>query len=269
MLALWPVLNKNGLANKGGQAAMSTLAVESSALAVELPKAGQRAISGPLAIAATLRNRILTGTYGYGEKMPTERVMAMSFGTSRATLREALRLLEQGGLIHRRVGSGTYVVYQSAEDTGQSEDDVAEITSPLELVEVRIALEPQMVRLAVLNMTAKDIGGLDEALLAMEKSGADPESFTRWDRVFHQRIAEGTRNPLLASFYRQINHVRGHAQWSQIKGAVLSPERIAHYNALHREVYEAIRARDADAAERVIAHHMAEARADLLRGGSR
>lgn len=248
---------------------MSTLAAEPSPAPAELPRAGQRAASGPLAIAATLRNRILTGTYGYGEKMPTERVMAISFGTSRATLREALRLLEQGGLIHRRVGSGTYVVYQSAEDTNQSEDDVAETTSPLELVEVRVALEPQMVRLAVLNMSAKDIAGLDEALVAMEKSEADPERFTRWDRVFHQRIADGTRNPLLASFYRQINHVRGHAQWSQIKGAVLSPERIAHYNALHRQVYDAICARDAEAAEQVITAHMAEARQDLLRGGSR
>lgn len=248
---------------------MSTIVAEPSTLATEPHRPGQRAASGPLAIAATLRNRILTGAYGYGEKMPTERVMASSFGTSRATLREALRLLEQGGLIHRRVGSGTYVVYQSAEDTSQSEDDVAEITSPLELVDVRNALEPQMVRLAVLNMTAKDIAGLDEALAAMEKSEADPERFTRWDRVFHQRIAEGTRNPLLAAFYRQVNHVRGHAQWSQIKGAVLSPERIAHYNALHRQVYEAIRARDADAAERAISTHMGEARADLLRGGSR
>jgi DNA-binding FadR family transcriptional regulator len=249
---------------------MSVTVVDSATVPLEAAKAvPPRASSGPLAIAATLRNRILTGTYGYGEKMPTERVMAGSFGTSRATLREALRLLEQGGLIHRRVGSGTYVVYQAAEGSGQTEDDVAEITSPLELVEVRAALEPQMVQLAVLNMTAKDIAGLDEAIAALEASGNDAERFTRWDRVFHQRIADGTRNPLYASFYRQINHVRGHAQWSRIKGAVLSPERMAHYNALHRAIYEAIRARDAEAGRRAIESHMAEARTDLLRGGSR
>ena len=228
-----------------------------------------RAISGPLAIAATLRNRIVTGAYGYGEKMPTEREMAIAFGTSRATLREALRLLEQGGLIQRKVGSGTYVIYQTDGDAGQSDEDVAENTSPLELVEVRAAIEPRMVHLAVLSMTSKDIGGLEEALAGMEAAGTDAERFTHWDRIFHQRIADGTRNPLFAAIYRQINHVRGHTQWRTIKSAVLTSERISHYNKLHREIYEAIRAHDADAACRIVETHMNEARSDLLRGGAR
>lgn len=228
-----------------------------------------RVISGPLAIAATLRNRIVTGTYGYGEKMPTEREMAIAFSTSRATLREALRLLEQGGLIQRKVGSGTYVIYQPAGEVGQSDEDVAEITSPLELIEVRAAIEPRMARLAVLSMTSKDIAGLEEALAGMEAAGPDAERFTHWDRIFHQRIADGTRNPLIAAIYRQINHVRGHTQWRTIKSMVLSLERIRHYNQLHREIYEAIRAHDAEAACRIIEAHMDEARRDLMRGGSR
>lgn len=228
-----------------------------------------RPISGPLAIAATLRNRIVTGTYGYGEKMPTEREMAIAFRTSRATLREALRLLEQGALIQRKVGSGTYVIYQPASDSGQSDADVAETTSPLELVEVRAAIEPRMARLAVLSMTSKDIAGLEEALGHMEAAGADAERFTHWDRIFHQRIADGTRNPLISAVYRQINHVRGHTQWRTIKSAVLTAERIRHYNQLHREIYEAIRAHDTDAACRIVETHMDEARSDLLRGGSR
>jgi DNA-binding FadR family transcriptional regulator len=237
-------------------------------VAFELSEA-RRPVSGPLAIAATLRNRIVGGVYGFGEKMPTEREMASAFGTSRATLREALRLLEQGGLIQRKVGSGTYVIYQAAEGASDADDDVAEITSPLELIEVRAAIEPRMTRLAVLAMTSKDIAGLEEALGHMEAAGADAERFTQWDRIFHQRIADGTRNPLIAAVYRQINHVRGHTQWRAIKGAVLTPERIAHYNRLHRTIVEAIRAHDPDAACRVIEEHMADARDDLLRGGSR
>ncbi len=228
-----------------------------------------RPISGPLAIAATLRNRIVTGTYSYGEKMPTERAMAIAFGTSRATLREALRLLEQGGLIQRKVGSGTYVIYQPAGEAGQSSEDVAEITSPLELVDARTAIEPHMVRLAVLSVTSKDIAGLEEAVAGMAAAGTDAERFTHWDRIFHQRIADSTRNPLIAALYRQINHVRGHTQWRTIKSAVLTSERMAHYNTLHRQICEAIRAHDAEAACRIVETHMDEARNDLLRGGSR
>jgi DNA-binding FadR family transcriptional regulator len=228
-----------------------------------------RAIAGPLAIANKLRNRILTGTYGYGERIPTERALAVAFGTSRATLREALRVLEQNGLIRRQVGSGTFVIYQPAEETGPASEDVAEITSPLELIDVRAALEPQMVRLAVLTMTIKDIGGLEEALAGMEAAGTDAERFTHWDRQFHQRIADGTRNPLMAALYRQINHVRGQTQWRTIKSAVLTIERIQHYNQLHREIYNAIRGHDAETASRVIESHMEAARNDLMRGGSR
>ncbi len=231
------------------------------------PPAAPRAPSGPLAIAGTLRARIVTGIYNYGEKIPTEREMAIAFGTSRATLREALRLLEQSGLIQRKVGSGTYVIYQPADDGGQSSEDVAETTSPLELVDARTAIEPHMVRLAVLSVTSKDIAGLEEALAGMEAAGIDAERFTHWDRIFHQRIADSTRNPLIAALYRQINHVRGHTQWRTIKSAVLTKERIDHYNQLHRTIYEAIRAHDAETAARIIETHMSEARNDLLRGG--
>ncbi len=63
--------------------------------------------------------------------------------------------------------------------------------------------------------------------------------------------------------------MRRHVQWNTIKGTVLTPERIGRYNLMHRQIYDAIRARDVDAACRVIDAHMDEARNDLLRGGAR
>ncbi len=217
-------------------------------------------IRGAVGIATYLRQAILDGVYLYGEKLPAERQFAAALKCSRTTVREALRILEQGNFISRRVGSGTFVTFLP--DT--LEDDVAEITNPVELIEVRLAVEPHMTRLATINATAKDIERLGEVLAKLEASGADASHFTNWDRQFHQLLADATHNPLMSAVYRHVNHVRGHAQWSAMKDKILSAERIAGYNRQHRDIYQAMCTRDADAAVRVIARHLRDARRDLL-----
>lgn len=213
-------------------------------------------------IAAQLRQAILDGVYLYGEKLPAERQLARALSSSRTTVREALRVLEDGKMVTRRVGSGTFVTFVPE----SVEEDISDIISPLELVEVRIAVEPQMMRLATLTATAKDIERMAEALTQLEKSGADPDHFTKWDRHFHQLLAEATRNPLMVSIYHQINHVRGHDQWNAIKDKVLTAERIADYNRQHRAIYEALCARNAEAGVRVITEHLRDARRHLVEG---
>jgi len=217
---------------------------------------------GAAAIAAHLRRAIVDGQYVLGDRLPAERHLARALTSSRATVREALRILEQGHLITRRVGSGTYVAYSP----GVDEDDVAENTSPLELIEVRLVVEPGMVRLATINATAKDIEGLGATLDRLDEVGADTNLFTKWDRHFHQRLAEAARNPLIAAVYRQINHVRGHAQWEAMKDDILSPERIAAYNHQHRALFRALSRRDADGAVAIIVTHLEQARRDLISG---
>ena len=93
--------------------------------------------------------------------------------------------------------------------------------------------------------------------------GINAEAFTKWDRTFHQTIAEAPRNPLLISIYRQINHVRGHRQWNSMKDKVLTPESIAAYNLQHRAIYDALRARDADTAVELVRDHLIAARNQL------
>ncbi len=216
--------------------------------------------SSAVGIAQELRQQIFEGAYAHGERLPAERRLADLFGASRSTVREALRRLQETELITRRMGSGTYVHLPSH----QEEEDVAEITSPLELVEVRMVVEPEVTRLAVLKTTARDIERLGEALSELEKSSDDPERFSRWDEQFHLRIAEASHNPLFLSIYRRINHVRSHRQWNAVKGSILTPERIAEYNANHRRLYDAIRSRNVEAALTVVTDHLAAAWRDLL-----
>jgi DNA-binding FadR family transcriptional regulator len=120
------------------------------------------------------------------------------------------------------------------------------------------------VRLAVLNATARDIERLAGAIDRMASAGGDGESFTLWDTEFHQLIADATRNPLMVWIYRKINDVRTHSQWNAMKSKVLTPQRIAEYNEQHLALYEAIRARDMEAAVAVVTNHLHHARRQLL-----
>ena len=210
-------------------------------------------------IAARLSRQILDGSLAAGDRLPPERSLAESFSASRGTVREALRSLSARGLVARRVGSGTFVIYEP----DAAETDVSEITSPLELVEVRAAIEPQMARLAVRNATARDMAALERAVVEME-GVADAERFSLADEMFHLRLAEATHNPLIVDIYHRINHVRTHQQWDSIKDKILTSDQIAAYNGEHRALLLALSRRDAERAVEVVTAHMNRARADLM-----
>ena len=220
-------------------------------------------IRGSAWITSQLRQAILEGRYAPGAKLPAERRFASAFGASRATIRTALSHLETERLVTRRLGAGTFVNARPRD----GREEIAELTSPLELIDVRLGLEPNMVRLAVLNASGRDIERLSSAIERMETSSGDGESFTLWDKEFHQLIAEATRNPLMVWIYREINDVRTHRQWSAMKNKVLTPRRIAEYNEQHLALFEAIRSRDIEAAVAVVTHHLHYARRQLMGAG--
>jgi DNA-binding FadR family transcriptional regulator len=236
------------------------------------------------ALADALFQRIVSDTYSYGTRLPAERHLAEEFGVSRNTVRQALDLLEAHDVIARRAGSGSFVIHSeteaasepvrpalaaadSTETSGLSARllEIAEITSPLELNVVRSIVEPEMVRLAVINMSARDIAKLKECLAGLETVTTSPEEFSRWDLAFHLQIARGTHNPLLIGVYELIDQVRRHAHWARTKEKTLSPNRIHDYKAKHQSIYEAIEARDIESAVEYTKLHMTEVQRDLMR----
>lgn len=219
---------------------------------------------GSSAIAGQIRRAIMSDTYASGDQIPPEREIARKFGASRTAVRNALRVLEKQKLITRKIGSGTFVAY----DGTRADEEIAEITSPLELIEVRRALEPHIVRLAVLHGTARDLGSLADLLDQLEASQNDHDRFSQADQSFHLGLAIATHNPLIVWMYRRINDVRGHAQWNKMKDKILVLKRIVEYNISHRLIYEAVNRRDADAAAELITSHLLEARRDLLGANS-
>lgn len=222
-----------------------------------LPPAAQ---VGSAAIAARLRQAILDGAYLADERLPAERDLAKHFAAARGTVREALRRLEEMNLVTRRIGSGTFVTGRCSPD----EQDIADKTSPIELIDVRLAVEPQMVRMVVAHATVRDLELMEQALRRLESCGQDRELFSRGDEEFHLALAASTHNPLMIWLYRQINEVRSHAQWDRMKEKILTGDRIAEYNRQHRALFAALAGRDMPAALEIMSAHLDTARRDLL-----
>lgn len=211
-------------------------------------------------VATQLRNRILDGRYSPDERLPAERHLAEEFNVSRGTIRSVLQILEDQNLITRQVGSGTYVSHR--ELTHQQE--ISSVTSPLEMVEVRIALEPQIVRLAIANASFRDLQELRKALKQCEDCGGDAEKFARADTAFHMALAHCSKNKLLYWIYERISEVRRFSQWRSMKAKLLTPERINGYNRQHRAIYEAIAARNTIEAVTIIKKHLHGVHEDIL-----
>lgn len=214
------------------------------------------------AITGRLKRAIETGVFSDGDQLPPERQLAISLGTARSTIRKALDQLENRGLVVRRVGSGTFVNYVGPLQTPDA--DVADLISPLQLIEARFAVEPYMARLAAIHSTGRDLDSFEAVLQRIESCNADQDRFTHWDMEFHLQLARCSRNPLLFKLYQQINAIRAHAQWNRMKRVILVPEKIAAYNRQHRAIFDALRARDTQAAVDAITAHLETARQDLI-----
>ncbi len=214
-------------------------------------------------IAGALRKQIVSAQLSLHDRLPPERTLAEQFGVARGTIREALKRLEDTGFVERRPGSGTYVIYSERNQTRS----IIETTRPLELIDARFAVEPQMVRLAVLHATEFDMAKTEVHLQTMETC-SDAISFADADDRFHLALARCSQNALIVWMMEKMHEVRSHAQWAKMRTVTLEPEIIALYNSQHRAIVDAIRARNAETAGRLMKEHLETARRSLIEATS-
>lgn len=218
-------------------------------------------------VVDTLLGRIRSGQYGVDERLPSERSLASDLGVARNTVREALEVLERRALIRRRAGSGSFVNPQSQEAAPPAHGDIAASSSPLDLQVIRGILEPDMVRLAVVNMSPRAIESLGETLSRMEMIQTDADAFVRIEEEFYRKIAAGTGNPLIAGCYDLvIDSCRQSFRTAQLRRH-LTPARIETYQKRYHSLFNAIAARDTDAAVEFIKLHLVEEQRTLLHQG--
>ena len=118
------------------------------------------------------------------------------------------------------------------------------------------------------HATRQNLDDIEVVLAQAEQSVHDKDSFSKWDGEFHLLIAQASGNPLLINVYRQINHVRLHAQWDAMREKILTPDVVAEYNRQHRGIFNAPKRRNAQKAQALISEHLEKARDDLLKANS-
>ncbi|WP_422928724.1 FadR/GntR family transcriptional regulator [Singulisphaera sp. PoT] len=217
------------------------------------------------AILAQLQRRILEGDLAPGARLPSEREMMETFGVSRPTIREALRVAESLGLIAVRHGDpgGPRVLARPSLGVVRVLDSLlgAERTSLAELIEARIVLEGTAARLAA-SAPVGDLGPLEEAFRSME-TAPDAARFVEADALFHRRVAEVGGNRLLVLFLsalhdpivRLISTGLARETGSQAREAIL---------LAHAGILKAIRDRDGVSADRLSRRHLIDLYADLV-----
>ncbi len=202
--------------------------------------------------------------YPQGSRLPAERRLCDELGISRSALREGREVLEAEGRIWRHVGKGTFVGGRPS-SAGEGLSVVTAQTSPVQVMETRLAIEPALARLAALHATEAEIANM-WYLIEKADAARDAATWELWDGTLHRAVAQATHNQLLCSIFDAFNAIRQQEGWSRLRHMSQTPDRLHLYRGQHREVVQAIADRDADLAETTMRRHIDAVRGNLLRG---
>jgi len=218
------------------------------------------------AIVDQIERNIVDGVWPPGHRLPTERDLELELGVARNTLRKGLKTLEDAGKIVRHVGRGSFVADTPAPVGGLTPllDRVLG-SSPSEVMEIRLVLEPWAAGLAATRATAADLAQM-RVCIAQAAVAPDVPTFEKWDGELHQTIISSAKNGLLAGLYEAINTVRHQAEWMKLKERTVTDERRAAYQRQHGEIVDALTERDPEKASTLIRDHLVAVRFSLLGG---
>lgn len=204
-----------------------------------------------------MRERILRGEFTEGTALPTERELVAQTNMSRATVREALRILEVQGLIRVRTGrsGGAFVQHPDGESIASSVDLLirGRQIRLAALLETREAIEPACAQLAAKYRTDEDLKRLDDANVAISDTSRSLAAFLQANVDWHVGVAIASHNELLTGFMLALS--RAIYSSTDNRGFVSTDVRSTTVKA-HRSVTAAIRGQDADAAARRMKRHV-------------
>src|SRR5260370_3362399 len=208
-------------------------------------------------LIASIKKMLSDGSVVPGSRFPAERELAREFGVNRASLRQALKVLEIMGVLTQRVGDGTYLS-TSAESILNEPLEFLILLDDLshhELFETRMIVEPELAARAALRATAEDLATLRRAITAMEQSRTTRSRLDA-DMAFHEAIFRASGNRICHLLFKVIHRT-----------VLTSMHRLSSRTAIqrplgyHRKIYPAIRNRDAKEPRRHILDPLTDAQA--------
>jgi GntR family transcriptional regulator, transcriptional repressor for pyruvate dehydrogenase complex len=213
-------------------------------------------------IAQRIAQLIQTQEYEPGSRLPAITDMARQFRVGSPTLREALKKLETVGIVDIRHGSGVYV--------GRSPESLM-ITNPViearatkkllvDLIEARIPIESHTTALAAVNATDEHLEEMDRLLTRASRSFDDSLLLTQLNLAFHRQIALGSGNVVMHQILDVLSSL-----FKEEQRLILNIHgRREDDHREHVEIYEALRARDAELAVARMRSHLERVRDALL-----
>jgi GntR family transcriptional repressor for pyruvate dehydrogenase complex len=218
-------------------------------------------------IADSIAERIYSGHYRIGERLPTERELAEEFSVGRPVLREALIALELYGLIEVKRSSGIFV--SSWQNQPLKVNIFDRGISPFELIDARIIIECEIAAEAAKIITDREIVSLQHLIQKMKDNISDIERYEQDDRDFHILIARAARNTALTAVIESLwaLHRRG-LLWSQLHRFI--PREKLHGDRLdeHLAIYDALKHHDPTSAREAMRIHLARAKDTLMKAAS-
>lgn len=234
---------------------------------------GSAALFGPVQtgrvsdrIAERVKEAIRQGHLPVGERLPSERQLTEQLNVSRVTLRDALRILETRGLIEIRVGAqgGAFVTAPNPGLVAEGVTDLLMLSnlSPVEVTEARQTFELALIPLACERADETDIAELKE-ICDRSRNAVNRDAYdVDLSAEFHIRLARATHNHAI-ELMASVLHTPLLTSLKRAKS--LAPEMGVRGTKEHRQIVEAIEARDVDAAVAVMTTHL-ERTAQRLRG---
>ncbi|MEP0369295.1 MAG: FadR/GntR family transcriptional regulator [Cyclobacteriaceae bacterium] len=206
-------------------------------------------------IIKQIKELISSGQLKAGDKLPSERMLSDKLGVGRTHVRDAIRKLEFYGILKTLPQSGTVVAGFGMTALEGLITDVLELEGNdfHALVETRVILEAKSARLAAERRTSSDIVSIAEALTAYEKAVKNGKDAVENDLIFHLKIAEASKNPVLKSlmlivtpdiltYFKENNVCGGNRPVSALEE--------------HYQILEFIDKQDAEGAEKAMIKHL-------------
>ncbi|MBI4476880.1 MAG: FadR family transcriptional regulator [Acidobacteria bacterium] len=209
-------------------------------------------------IARRIRRQISRGTLSIGARLPAEREMARRYNTSRVSVREAYRSLEELGLLTIRRGAegGAFV---SEVDHGTVHRSLSMVlrlgrVSHQELTEARIMIEPPVARLAARRATSEDLTRLQMVVERQETRLARKGTYRPSNLAFHRTVAECAHNLPLSTLMNALADLT-----LEIVTKIDVPRPVQEgVCRFHRLIFDAIQRHDEEAAERLMLEHIGQ-----------
>ncbi|MCM2679578.1 FCD domain-containing protein [Echinimonas agarilytica] len=219
-------------------------------------------------IGLQIEELLYSGVFKAGERLPSERELSERFETSRATIREAIIMLELKGLVTVRQGAGIFFI-NSPESVNQRSITPKSDVGPFELLQARQIIESNIAAFAATQIKFNELRELKQVLQMQENEiNGNSEKFEELDQQFHRLISESTQNRVLISQASDMwSTVRTqNPLWNELNHQFLHEERLqSMWISDHKRILIALQKRSPEDAKEAVWQHIENSKQELLK----